>query len=90
MSSYREVISNPRFDDELEAIAGDARQADQVLHAISWALARKPGAGFQIPGTDFSMWPVYISRREYVVYYRYSDTQVELLSIAPSEQNESA
>ncbi len=84
-SPLREVINSPRFEAELEAIEGDPRLADQVLHAVSWALARKPEAGFQVPGTDFSMWPVYIKSREHVVYYRYTDMWVELVSIILSD-----
>jgi hypothetical protein len=78
------VINNPRFEDELAAIKANPRDADQVLHAITWALARQPGRGFPIPGTSYSIWPVYVGDKEYVVYYRFSDTSVELLSIRPS------
>lgn len=85
MSSPRGVIISARFDAELEAIESDVRQADQALHAVSWALARKPERGFPIPGTPFCIWPVYIRRREYVVYYRYDDTSVELVSIRVSD-----
>lgn len=87
MSKPREVINSARFDAELAAIEGDARQADQALHAISWALARKPDSGFPVPGTTFSIWPVYMGKREYVVYYHYTETWVELLSIVLSEND---
>lgn len=86
MNSPREVIHSLRFDAELEDIERDPRQADQVLHAVSWALARQPESGFPIPGTPLSIWPVYVRQREYVVYYRYSETWVELLSIRPSDE----
>jgi hypothetical protein len=85
VSKPREVINSSRFDAELEAIEGDLQLGDQALHAASWALARKPENGFPVPGTNFSIWPVYIRNREYVVYYRYTDASVELLSIVLSE-----
>ena len=69
MSNLREVVHSPRFDAELEDVERDPRQADQVLHAVTWALARHPDRGFAIPGMQFSIWPVYIKQREYVVYY---------------------
>jgi hypothetical protein len=84
-SSFREVINSPQFEAELEGIEPNARHADAVLHALTWALARKPGSGFLIPGTNLSIWPVYIRSREYAVYYRYDDNQVELLSIVISD-----
>lgn len=86
MDSPREVIHSPRFDAELEDIERDPRLADQVLHALTWALARHPATGFPIPGTPLWIWPVYIKSREYVVYYRYSETSVELLAIRPSDE----
>jgi hypothetical protein len=85
VASFREVINSPRFEAELEAIESDPRLADQVLHALSWALARKPEKGFPVPGTNFSIWPVYIRQREHVVYYHYGSTWVELLSIVLSD-----
>jgi hypothetical protein len=58
VNNFREVIHSIRFDAELEKIEGDARAADQVVHALTWALSRHPERGFPIPqiaesGEDF-------------------------------------
>jgi hypothetical protein len=87
VDSFREVIHSIRFDAELEAIESDARAADQVVHALTWALCRHPERGFPIPQTSVLMWPVYLRAREYVVYYRVGSTWVELLSISESGED---
>jgi hypothetical protein len=89
VSSFREIIHSARFDAELEAIEGDARAADQVVHALTWTLARQPERGCPIPQTPMLMWPVYLRNREYVVYYRVGTTWVELLSIVESGEDPS-
>lgn len=87
MNSFREVIHSIRFDAELERIEGDARVADQVVHALTWALCRHPERGFPIPQTSLLIWPVYLRDREYAVYYRVGTTWVELLSITDSGED---
>jgi len=71
----------------LEAIETDPRRADQVLHALTWALARHPERGFPVPGTHFSIWPVYLHGLEYVVYYWYTPSSVELFSLRASDED---
>ena len=40
-----------------------------------------------IPGTPFSIWPVYIGEGEYVIYYTFDDHRVEFVSILRSEDD---
>ena len=88
MSNFREVIHSARFDAELEAIEEDARAADQVVHALTWALCRHPERGFPIPETPYHVWPVYIRQIEYAVYYRFGTTWVELVSISRGDSGD--
>jgi hypothetical protein len=87
VSSFREVIHSLRFDAELEALEADPRLADQAVHALTWALARHPERGFPVPGAHFSIWPIYLRDLECVVYYRYTPSWVELLSIRASDED---
>jgi hypothetical protein len=87
VANFREVIHSLRFDAELEALETDPRRADQAVHALTWALARHPERGFPVPGTQFSIWPVYLRGVEYVVYYRYTPSWVELLSLRASDED---
>ena len=84
MCKHREVVQSARYDNQLAAIESDARTADQTTHAVAWALARQPERGFGIPGTPWSIWPVYIRGEEYVVYYTFDDYRVELVAVIPS------
>lgn len=85
MGRFREVAYNPRFERELKLIEPDPRRAGEVLEALDWALARHPERGFPIPGTPYSVWPVYLRGRECTVYYTYDAHRVELVSAAPTE-----
>lgn len=81
MAELREVIQNPRYDEELAQIDADVRATDQATHAAIFALARHPERGFPIAETTYSIWPVYIEGSEYVIYYTFDDDRVELISI---------
>jgi hypothetical protein len=76
-----EIVRNPRYERELEAISADAREKAQAEHALDFALARDPARGFPLPGTQYRIFPVYIDGLEYVVYYRVEGAVVYLDSL---------
>ncbi len=81
MDRLRSVIQSHRFERELRKAEPDPRRADEVVSALEFALARHPERGFAVPGTPYSIWPIYIRDRELVAYYTYDEEMVELASL---------
>lgn len=81
MDSFRSVVQSHRFERELRKAEPDPRRADEVVSALEFALARHPERGFAVPGTPFSIWPIYLRDREWVAYYVYDEETVELVSL---------
>jgi hypothetical protein len=81
---FRVVIHNQRFERELRRAEPDPRRADEVAAALEFALARHPELGFPIPPEPLHIWPIYIRDAEYVAYYRFDETEVELISLRAS------
>jgi hypothetical protein len=78
---FRSVVQNHRFERELRRAEPDPRRADEIVSALEFALARHPERGFSVPGTPYSIWPIYIRDSELVAYYTYDEETVELASL---------
>lgn len=84
MDRFRSVVQSHRFERELRKAESDPRRADEVVSALEFALARHPEKGFAVPGTPYSIWPIYIRNQEWVAYYTYDEETVELASLVSS------
>ena len=87
MASFRVVVKSLRFESELHRAESDPRMADEAVEAMEFALARHPERGF--PVESLFIWPIYIQNTEHVVYYVFDETQVELVSLRASAEDDS-
>jgi hypothetical protein len=85
VGSFRVVIKNARFERELRQAEPDPQRADEAVEAMELALARYPERGFAV--ATFFLWPIYLRNTEYVVYYTFDETRVELVSLRRSSED---
>jgi hypothetical protein len=81
--TYREVIEQPRFVEELKAIHRDARRADDFVDGARWALGRDPSVGTHIGKGHVWILPIaeFESADPVALFYTFDDDHVYLLSI---------
>lgn len=83
LRNLREVIYEPRFDDELKSIEADFWRADECLCGAEWLLARAPDQGHQA-NPDSVVWILPVDAPglpPVVIYYAFDDRYVYMLSI---------
>lgn len=85
MGSFRVVIKSARFEWELRRAEPDPQKADEAVEAMELALARHPERGFAV--ASFFLWPIYIRNTEYVVYYSFTESRVDLVSLRRSGED---
>lgn len=87
--SYRTIVREHRFEEELRRIEPDARRADAFVKAAEWVLSRDPEQGIPLrPGSP--IWLLFQMELPdsppLVLYYRFDDQTVYFLSIVVSPQ----
>lgn len=86
----RDVVWDARFENELADLSLKILRLEDAVDGLEWVLAREPERGTQVAGTDIYAWPVQTYFSQALVYYRFDDRQVSLLSIRESEADEHA
>ena len=83
----RSVRWEKQFSDEMARLEPDPERADELVEGIDWVLARLPTYGTNIAGTN--VWVISIrevaKHRTLVVFYTYSNIEIFLLSVIPTE-----
>jgi hypothetical protein len=80
---HRTVVENARFTKEKSVVERDARRFDEMMESVIWALSTKPEHWDQIGNTEVRALPTegWPGVPAFVIYYRFTEDQVELLSI---------
>jgi hypothetical protein len=78
----RQVIREPRFEEELRGLIAEAIAADQFVQAAEFLIARDPLTGSQTEDPRVWAMPmVLVEGTPVVLYYTFDDSTVWLLSI---------
>ena len=87
MSRHRNLIRNPRFEEDLRKLPADVREVDEALEGLEWVLARSPERGAPVGEPPLRAWPVYRWGLELLVFYIFDEESVTLLfmKVAPTE-----
>ena len=81
----RQVVREPRFEDELCELIAEAIAADQFVEAAEFLIARDPLVGSQTEDPRVWAMPMaLVEGAEVVLYYTFNDSTVWLLSITRS------
>ena len=87
-TDHRTLVESERFKGELAQIAPNIARWDEVFRGVQWGLCRKPHAVgkptaadgiYAVPTDDWPGVPAV------VVYYRFDDSTVTLLSVILAE-----
>ena len=87
MDNSRSIRYEERFEREAAAVEPNAVQRDEIFQGVEWDLARDPSIGERVGYTD--VWAIttrpFVNRQEQVVelviYYRFTDDMVTMLSV---------
>jgi hypothetical protein len=84
----RTVREEPKFREQLDALATDHRRLDDVLAALYFALARRPEMFPAISGTSLSLAKTefYPDAPALRIFFTYTDTEVHLLAVEFAEE----
>jgi hypothetical protein len=78
----RQVIREPRFEEELRGLIAEAIPADQFVEAAEFLIARDPLIGSQTEDPRVCAIPMaLLEGAQVVLYYTFDDSTVWLLSI---------
>jgi hypothetical protein len=87
----RTIIREHRFELELRELRGSARQADEFVAHVEWALSRQCPLGSQV-ATDPPVWliPMIDEPRltPLALYYTFDAEVIVFLSIRPASRSE--
>jgi hypothetical protein len=83
---FRQLIEEHQFLEELRAIVGNARRADEFVDGARWVLQRDPTVGVRI-SKHVWFYPVVVSNSldAVVLYYTFDKEHVYFLSIRKTE-----
>lgn len=87
----RSVVASLRFEQELQELEPDIKRWDEVFQGLETCLSRDPAQTGHITdapriyGVSTEQWP---GVPEVVIYYRWDETSVTLLSIIPAMPKE--
>ena len=79
----REIIEEPRFAFELQALIPSAKRADEFIDGTKWTLSRDPFSGKRISNSHVWFLPMedIPSLLPVVLYYTFDNDYVNFLSI---------
>ena len=86
MDNIRDIVRDPRFEQELAQIESDVQRADEFLEGAETILAREPQFGHRLGNSNVYFIPGWTI--DLNIYYTFDDERVILLSIcrmAPPE-----
>lgn len=83
----RTVREEPKFTEQLQALAADHKRLDDVLSALYFELAREPEIFPTVPGTSLSVakTAVYPDAPALRIFFTYTDTEVHLMHVEFAE-----
>lgn len=79
----REVVEEDRFQEERDDLSASVRRWDEVMFGVTYTLARAPEIGHEtwVEGVFALATDPFPDAPDLVVYYRYDDERVHLLSV---------
>ena len=83
MAENREVVDSGRFVADRDGLTDDVERWDEVMKGVVWALSKSPEKGQPTDAPDIMALPtvVWDGAPPLVIYYRYDDERVDLLSV---------
>lgn len=84
---HRTVREEPKFRDQLKALAVNHKRLDDVLSALYFELSRKPEIFPTLPGTSLSVvkTAVYSDAPALRIFFTYTEAEVHLIHIEFAE-----
>jgi hypothetical protein len=79
MSKIREIIKEPRFEQEMAAIEPNVKRADEFLEGAETLLCREPQIGHRLGNSHVYFIPGWTI--DLNIYYTFNEDYVFLLSI---------
>jgi len=79
----RTIREEPKYKEQLEALALSYERLDEILTGVYFTLARHPKIGIQIPSTTLFLikTDIYPDAPALRIFYTFNDAEVHLLAI---------
>jgi hypothetical protein len=89
VDKFRQVVRNPRFEQDLSQLGFDAVRADEFTEGAEWFLSRDPRRGTRIT-KDVWFLPMWRpgEPKSVALYYTYNEDSVFFLALRPAEDIE--